>query len=86
LLDKHVVEFYRNQSLDDFMTTMLDLQKELNAIGNNFNQVVKRIYSLKGFDAFQQWYVELSIDRKQVLHQVEKINQKLGEISDEWLR
>ena len=86
LLDKHVVEFYRNQSLDDFMTAMLDLQKELNAIGNNFNQIVKRIYTLKGFDAFQQWYIELSIDRKQVLNQVEKINRKLGEISDEWLR
>lgn len=86
LLDKHVVEFYRNQSLDDFMTAMLDLQKELNAIGNNFNQVVKRIYTLKGFETFQQWYIELSIERKQVMHQVEKINQKLGEISDEWLR
>ena len=46
LLGKPIVATYRNQSLDDFMTEMFVLRNELNAIGNNFNQVVKRLHIL----------------------------------------
>ena len=37
-----LVATYRNQSLDDFMTEMMQLRSELNSIGNNFNQAVKK--------------------------------------------
>jgi hypothetical protein len=42
LLEKKVTVFTRNQSLDDFMAELILLRNELNAVGNNFNQVVKR--------------------------------------------
>jgi predicted metalloprotease with PDZ domain len=48
LLDKPITVKTRNQSLDDFMKEMIALRNALNAIGNNYNQVVKRLHSLQG--------------------------------------
>ncbi len=42
LFEKPVVTTYRNQSADDFLTEMAKLRGELNHIGNNFNQAVKK--------------------------------------------
>ena len=47
LLQKPIVNKYRNESLDDFMTEMIRLRGELNAIGNNFNQAVKKLHTLQ---------------------------------------
>jgi hypothetical protein len=46
LLNKPVRINQRNQSLDDFMAEMIALRNELSAIGNNYNQTVKRLHSL----------------------------------------
>ena len=42
-LQKPVTVKYRNQSADDFLQAMLELKKELSAIGNNYNQAVHKI-------------------------------------------
>lgn len=42
LLGKPLTTTYRNQSLDDFMAGMMQLRSELNSIGNNYNQAVKK--------------------------------------------
>ena len=42
LLNKPVTVKYRNTSLDDVLEEMIRLKNELNAIGKNFNQAVKR--------------------------------------------
>ena len=36
-MQKPVTVKYRNESADDFLKQMLELKKELNGIGNNFN-------------------------------------------------
>ena len=46
LFDKPVTSYYRNQSLDEFMAEMIMLRNELNHIGSNFNQAVKRLHTL----------------------------------------
>src|SRR5436190_9374303 len=55
LLGKPVTIKQRNQSLDDFMTEMIALRNELNAIGNNYNQLIKRLHSLKDFSEIKNW-------------------------------
>lgn len=47
LFDKPVVVYQRNKSLDDFMAEMIVLRKQLNSIGNNFNQAVKKLHTLQ---------------------------------------
>jgi hypothetical protein len=37
---------YRSQSLDEFLPVAIGLKNELNAVGKNFNQAVKKLQSL----------------------------------------
>ena len=49
LLQKPVIIKFRNQSADDFLDEMILLKNELNAIGNNYNQSVKRLHTLEKY-------------------------------------
>lgn len=66
LLDKPITVYNRNQSLDDFMAEMIALRNELNAIGNNYNQVVKRLHSLQHFEEIKTWLL-LNESTRQIL-------------------
>src|SRR4051812_2173428 len=57
LLGKPITNTCRNQSLDDFMTEMMRLRNELNCIGNNFNQAVKKLNSLQQIAEFKGWLI-----------------------------
>ncbi len=46
LFEKPITVKQRNQSLDDFMTEMIQLRTELNHVGNNFNQAVRKLHTL----------------------------------------
>jgi argonaute-like protein implicated in RNA metabolism and viral defense len=45
LLNKPITGYIRNKSLDEFTEEMMLLRKELNHIGNNFNQAVKKLHT-----------------------------------------
>ena len=53
LFEKPIITTYRNQSLDDFMAEMIQLRSELNSIGNNFNQAVKKLHTLQQIGDFK---------------------------------
>ncbi len=61
VLQKPVLINFRNQSADDFLKDMLGLKKELNAIGNNFNQAVHKLHNpwqdtgVQSLDKSVQW-------------------------------
>ncbi len=86
LPDKPVTMNQRNQSLDDFMAEMIVLRNELNAIGNNYNQLVKRLHSLKEFSDIKNWLLFHESARKILLNKVEEIKTKINQIDDKWLQ
>jgi len=47
LLQKPVTVYQRNQSLDDLMPQLVGLKNDLNAIANNYNQVVRKLHVLQ---------------------------------------
>jgi len=55
LLNKPVVVNYRNQSADEILSEMIQLKAELNALGNNFNQAVKKLHTLAKISEFKTW-------------------------------
>ena len=55
VFNKPIVATYRNKSLDDLMTELIQLKKELNGIGNNFNQAVKKLHTLHQIPEFRMW-------------------------------
>ncbi len=86
LLDKPVHYFMRNQSLDDFMTELIALRNELNAIGHNYNQLVKRLHTLEQLPEINHWLLQHEAARKILFNKVEQIKSKINSINDTWLQ
>ena len=85
LLAQPVKVKQHNQSLDNFMAELIQLRQELNAIGNNYNQVVKRLHSLDDFPSIQSWLALHESARKILLDKVSEIKLKIGQINTVWL-
>jgi GTP1/Obg family GTP-binding protein len=86
LFDKPVTSYYRNQSLDDFMAEMSQLRKELNHIGNNFNQAVKRLHTLNQIPEFKNWLIAYELERKTFFNKVDEIKRQIQKIAETWLQ
>src|ERR1700674_4692570 len=84
LLSKPVVIKYRNQSADQFLSEMLLFKKELSAIGNNFNQAVKRLHSLDGLPEMRSWLMIYDSTHKSFMNKVAEINEHLVKIYELW--
>ncbi len=67
LLGKPITATHRNQSLDDFMAEMMQLRSELNSIGNNFNQAVKKLHSLQQITEFKSWLITYELEKQTLL-------------------
>lgn len=85
-LEKPVTVKYRNQSADDFLKEMLGLKKELNGIGNNFNQAVHKLHLLDKIPEFRVWVNEYDGLQKSLLNKVEEIKLKVSQLYEQWLQ
>ena len=86
LLEKPIVIKYRNQSLDAFMEEIILLKQELNAIGNNFNQAVKKLHTLKQIPEFRTWLTTNEATQQLLLQHTNSIEQRISQFSDKWLQ
>ena len=74
----------RNKSLDDFMAEMIELRKELNAIGNNFNQAVHKLHILEKIPEFRTWIMLNEMDKKILLNKVGEIKNRINQFAEKW--
>ena len=84
LLKKPVVFKFRNQSADDFLTEMILLKNELNAIGNNFNQAVNRLHTLDHYSQMKSWLLLYDSTHRSFLNKTEEIKERLNQIYELW--
>lgn len=85
-LQKPVTIKYRNESADDFLLDMLNLKKELNAIGNNFNQAVHKLHLLDKIPEFRIWVNQYDGLQKVLISKVEEIKLRMNQLYDQWLQ
>jgi hypothetical protein len=86
LLNKPVTMNHRNQSLDEFMAEMIALRNELNAIGNNYNQTVKKLHTLENIADIKIWIMTNEAARKIIQNKISEIKEKINQINDIWLK
>jgi hypothetical protein len=84
LLQKPVTFKVRNESADQFLSEMIGLKKELNAIGSNYNQVVKKLHTLNHINEVKGWLNSHEPLHQSFLQLTERIFQKLNEIHRQW--
>ncbi len=86
ILEKPITVYQRNKSLDDFMTEMISLRNELNSIGNNFNQAVKKLHTLQQIAEFKSWIITYELEKKTLFNKVDEIKNRINKRADEWLQ
>lgn len=86
LLRKPVVLKYRNESLDDLIYELTRLRTELNPIGNNFNQAVKRLHTLCQNSDLKMWILSFETDKKILFNSIEEIKLAIRNIAKKWLQ
>ena len=84
LLRAPVNILYRNQTADEFLEEMIVLKKELNAIGNNFNQAVHKLHTLDHDSQIKVWAILNEAVREQFMKKVEEIREKMNQIYEQW--
>ncbi|TWI85761.1 hypothetical protein IQ13_0929 [Lacibacter cauensis] len=85
-LQQPVTVKYRNASADDFLLDMLQLKKELHAIGNNVNQAVHKLHLLEKIPEFRSWVQHYDGLQKVLLCKVGEIAQRMHQLYEQWLQ
>ena len=86
LLQKPVVINYRNASADAFLTEMIELKNELSAIGNNFNQAVKKLHTLNSVPEIRLWLAFNESLKEAFTKKTEEIKVRMNQMYEQWLQ
>jgi hypothetical protein len=68
------------------MIEMIALRNELNAIGNNYNQTVKRLHTLDNLEDIKAWLMINERAREIIQNAISEIKEKISQIDDIWLQ
>lgn len=86
LFDKPFVTTYRNSSQDDLMAELTRLRSELNAVGNNFNQAVKKLHTLSQIAEFKSWLIAYEVEKNILSNKVDEVRINVKKILEIWLQ
>ena len=84
LLGKPISVYTRSKSIDDFLNEMITLRQELNHIGNNFNQLVKRLHMMEEKWEVKSWVILNEKTQGLLIKKVEEIENKIIQIDSKW--
>ena len=84
LLEKPITINYRNASVDGYMEELAQLKTELNAVGNNFNQAVKKLNMLSRIKEFEHWLIAYELDKRQLFSQIQTVSDHIKKVSETW--
>ena len=84
LMQEPVIVKYRNQSADDFLKEMLSLKRELNFIGNNFNQAVHKLHLLEKIPEFREWVKNYDSLMRSLVNKSEEIRSRVIQLHEQW--
>lgn len=82
IFQKPVKVLSRDTSIDALMEELILLRTELNALGNNFNQVVRRINSLP-FPP-ETLFQTAQLLQEELLKKITSIQGRINQISERW--
>ena len=84
LLNKPITFIYRNKSMDDILEELILIRKELNLVGINFNQVVRKLNSVNDTPDAKLWEATLTVLRDEFQPVIIHIKERMNDFSDIW--
>jgi hypothetical protein len=86
IFNKPVKIYHRNKSLDDLMIELILLRNELSAIGNNYNQEVKKLHLLGAASQARNWMQGNDKTKDLLINKMNQIKSRIDQINDIWLQ
>jgi hypothetical protein len=86
LFEKPIVTTYRNSSQDDLMTELTKLRNELNAVGNNYNQAIKKLHTLQQIAEFKSWLIAYEVEKKILQNKLDEVRNNIKKMLEIWLQ
>jgi hypothetical protein len=83
LMEKPVVIYHRNASAEEFLASARLMVKQLNGIGNNFNQAVHKLHVLDTDKQFKEWYLAWNIGRESLQNRIDEVKKLLLKIYED---
>ncbi len=84
ILGKPMIGKVRNQSADELIAVLGTLRMELKAAGNNLNQAVKKLHSMRDFKGVEAWVITWELDKKRFFKSLQQITDCLAKIDEQW--
>lgn len=84
LLGKPMIASHRNRSMDDLMAELIKLRTELNSIGKNFNQVVKKLHATPQTDTIAFLLKAYEKDKNRLLEHIAGIQVFIEKAEQAW--
>lgn len=85
LLQRPMIKEVRNTSLQEVITVLIRMQKDLNGLTNNYNQMVRRLHISDTKAELRQWIESYEQEKSALFNQVESIELYIKKTSDLWL-
>lgn len=86
LFNRPIITQYRNQSMDDAMAELMQVRTEINHIGHNFNQAVKKLHLLQQIPEFKSWLASNEPVIASLQQQIQKIDSSVQQMGKQWLQ
>lgn len=86
LFNKPIVTKYRNASFDDYIEEVMTLNCELNSIGNNINQISKKMNSLRMISELKNQLIDFEIQKLKLFEKMDEIKLQSQKFSEQWLQ
>jgi hypothetical protein len=86
LLQQPVVINYRNQSVDETLSELSQLVTELNSIGRNFNQAIKKLHTLDHLPELQTWILLNESSKQLLFKKIDEIKNYILQMHQQWLQ
>lgn len=85
IFERPIISTYRNRSQDDMIQQLAMLNRELSAIGNNLNQVTKKLYTLQPAEE-RFWVVQFKDQGEALMLKIMEVKAIMHKIAERWLR
>ncbi|MGJ1435703.1 plasmid mobilization protein [Sphingobacterium siyangense] len=86
LAGKPMIKSVQNESLHEVIVTLSLLQKDLNGIGNNYNQMVKRLHTTDKIPEIIAWMQNYLNERQHILDAIKTLKECLDKTAQKWLQ
>jgi len=86
LLEQPVTFNQRNASLDDLMTELIELRKQLSELTVRFDQSAEKLQFINRTDLPHEWVSGHESDRKAMLDHIRKIHEYISQTGQKWLQ